>query len=173
MQRYRHSVVIPYVQGTSETIHRILLSYRIGSHYKPQNLIRHRLVKPKDKTDLLEASGSVYYICCKDCDAAYVGESQRPLKTRIAEHKRPSNKSSPVALHSTTENHSMDWDHLQVLDREQDYFILGMKEAINIQRSPCSLNRDKGRYELDDVYRSVTCPPSTKGKSADLDPQVS
>jgi len=29
----------------------------------------------------------VYKLCCKNCDASYVGQTSRQLKTRISEHR--------------------------------------------------------------------------------------
>jgi hypothetical protein len=83
------SVVIPYIQGVSETLARLFQSKGIRTHYKPVNSIRQHLVAPKDKSKTEQRSGTVYHISCEDCPAAYVGESERALKTRLAEHRRP------------------------------------------------------------------------------------
>ena len=166
--RARHSVTLPYVQGVSETINRLFLTHGIRSHFKPQNLLRHHLVHPKDKTHDLDACGLIYYIECQNCEAAYVGETERPLKIRLSEHKRPTNTSSKVQLHlKENKKHSVNWEKIKILDREQDYYDRGIKEAIHIQRHPSSLNGDQGRYDLAKVYRSLTCPPSSRGKSRD------
>ena len=144
------------MQGTSESICRILRSFGIGSHFKPQNLLRNHLVHPKDKTEPLDYSGTIYHIKCKQCDAGYVGETERPLRIRLAEHKRPSNKSSAVQAHA--KKHEIAWDKMEVLDREQDWFPRIVKEAINIRRFPSSLNKDGGRHDLSQVYAPLTSP---------------
>ena len=110
----RHSVTLPYVQGFSKTICRILRSSGIGSHFKPQNLLRNHLVHPKDKTEPLDYSGTIYHIKCKQCDVGYVGETERPLRIRLAEHKWPSNKSSAVQAHA--KEYEIAWDKIELLD---------------------------------------------------------
>jgi len=34
----------------------------------------------------------VYKLCCKNCDASYVGQTSRQLKTRISEHRNHINR---------------------------------------------------------------------------------
>ena len=63
---------------------RLFQSKGVKTHYKPVNSLRANLVAPKDKITLEQKSGTVYHIKCKDCPAAYVGESERALKTRLA-----------------------------------------------------------------------------------------
>jgi len=43
----------------------------------------------KDKLPQWSHTNVVYKIECKDCDASYVGQTSRMLKTRIKEHKEP------------------------------------------------------------------------------------
>ena len=43
--------------------------------------------------------GPVYHITYDDCDATYVGEMERSLKTRFSEHRRKSNVGSEVSQH--------------------------------------------------------------------------
>ena len=60
------SVVIPYVQGVSETIARVYQSKGIRTHYKPVNSIRQQLVAPKDKIKTVDKSGVVYNSTAKN-----------------------------------------------------------------------------------------------------------
>ena len=75
---------------------------------------------------------TVYQVHCKDCDSAYVGESACALNTRIAEHRRSSTVHSPVGEHQKS-GHNIDWDGVNNLDEEIDWFRRGVKEAIYIK----------------------------------------
>ena len=90
------SVTVPYIQGVTESFQRLFRSYNIALHVQAQNSLRSLLVAPKDPTHKLHRSGVVYGLKYADCPASYVGESARPLRTRIREHKRPA---SPVGEH--------------------------------------------------------------------------
>ncbi|XP_072037135.1 uncharacterized protein [Amphiura filiformis] len=149
------SVVIPYIQGVSETVARLFQAKGIRTHYKPVNSVRQNLVAPKDKTATEQRSGTVYHISCENCPAAYVGESERTLSTRLTEHKRKSNASSPVAQHAQAAKHTIAWKDVKVLDQDSNWFNRGVREAINIRRHPSSLNKDKGRHQLPPVYEPV------------------
>ena len=77
---------IPYVAGTSEPIKRALAKFGIRTTIKPYLMISNMFPKPKDIIPKDRTRGPVYSIPCKDCDATYVGESKRQLKTRLGEH---------------------------------------------------------------------------------------
>ena len=47
-------------------------------------------MSPKDKTESNHKCGVVYQINCNNCNASYIGETERALGTRISEHKRDS-----------------------------------------------------------------------------------
>ncbi|XP_072017304.1 uncharacterized protein [Amphiura filiformis] len=151
------NVVLPYIQGVSETMPRLFQAKGIRTHYKPVNSIRQHVVAPKDKTKTDQRSGTVYHITltCDDCDAAYVGESERSLKARLAKHRRPSSTSSPVAQHVKASKHTIDWNNVKVLDQDSNWYNRGVREAINIHRHPSNLNKDKGRHDLAPVYRNI------------------
>ncbi|XP_078666122.1 uncharacterized protein LOC144908413 [Branchiostoma floridae x Branchiostoma belcheri] len=106
----RGTVSIPYIKGISETLMRLYRSKGIQCQFRPVNTIRRNLVAPKDKIKTLDRSGTVYHIPCADCPATYVGESERPLRARLQEHKRPSCVSSPVVEHVARKKHNIDWD---------------------------------------------------------------
>ncbi len=102
------SVTMPYIQGASDALRRILTKHGVQVHLKPYNTIQQFLVNPKDPRPKDDMSGAVYYIPCGDCDASYVGENERLFKKRIQEHKRPSNKNSPVVDHHKSSGHNID-----------------------------------------------------------------
>ena len=98
----------------------------------------------------------VYHIKCAGqtnrgpCTETYIGETERSLKTRFSEHKRPSSTTSEVSQHIHIESpgHTVTLDKVRILDTEQDYFVRGVKEAIYIRANRPSLNRDGGRFRL-------------------------
>ena len=52
-----------------------------------------------DTSDMVELGkdkivGPVYEIKCENCEASYVGETERSLKSRFAEHRRPNSTTS-------------------------------------------------------------------------------
>ena len=161
------SVVIPCVQGVSETFARVYQSKGICTHYKPVNSIRQQLVAPKDKIKTVDKCGVVYQLNCQECPAAYGGESERALRTRVGEHKRPSNATSPVAQHAKQSKHRIGWSNVKVLDQDSNYFSRGVREAINIYRHPSSLNRDKCRHQLPPVYQSILSHDRRSTRSCD------
>ena len=82
-KRKRPSVTLPYVQGTSEALRRILTKHGVQVHLKPYNTLRQFLVNPKDPKPKEDMAGAIYYIPCGECDASYVGKTERPFKKRL------------------------------------------------------------------------------------------
>jgi hypothetical protein len=116
------------------------------------NTVRSKLVAPKDKTDIMDKSGVIYKIQCKDCSESYEGETKRNLRHRIKEHKR---ESSLVGAHLIQEDHQTDKDCVKILSSETKWFEREVKEAIHIVAERPSLNRDRGRHNLPAVYHSL------------------
>ena len=110
---------------------------------------------PKDPLELSEKSGTVYHIPCGDCAASYIGESNRPLGARLAEHRRPSCTNSPVVGHALDTGHDINWGDVRVLDTEHKWFERGVRESIQIARHGSSLNRDGGRFQLPKIYTNL------------------
>ena len=71
----------------------------ILAYFKLTNTLQQLLVWPKDKVEKGKVVGPVYHITCDDCDATYVGETERSLKTRFLEHRRKSSVGSEVSQH--------------------------------------------------------------------------
>ena len=92
----------------------------------------------------------VYQLSCADCDKLYIGETERPLRKRLAEHRR---ESSPVGLHLLETGHKLAKE--KVLDRDARWFQRGVREAIHIRSIIPTLNRDHGRHHLPRTYNPL------------------
>ena len=91
------------------------------------------LAAPKDKIRKKQKTGVVYHIKC-ECGEDYIGETERQLKDRVAEHTRKSSvEKSAMAKHLHTANHKL-IPELKILDQEPDWHRRGVKEAIQIKR---------------------------------------
>lgn len=67
-------MVLPYRQGTTEKLQRILKTYKIKAFYETTNTLKNALVRIKDKTPLISTQNFVYRLCCVDCDMFYIGD---------------------------------------------------------------------------------------------------
>ena len=81
-------VTIPYVQGQSEAIRRILRSLDIQVIFRPLTTLRRIISRPKDPLPVFSQTGVVYNISCQDYSSSYVGQTGPSLQQRIKEHQR-------------------------------------------------------------------------------------
>ncbi len=148
-------VTLPYIKGVTESLTRVIRSHDVAVHTRPMNKLRD-FSGTERPSPHLDKSGVVYKVKCSDCPSSYVGETARPLRSRITEHHR---ESSPVGLHSRQERHRVEFDEVQILDRDQGWFRRGVKEAIHIELEGSDLNRDRGRYTLPPpIYKDLLHP---------------
>ena len=113
---------------------------------RPHTTLRRLLVQPKDKVELEEQGELVYQIPCKNCGAEYIGETGRLLKTRLEEHRKDVDNTkkdkytrsgkkrlmstinkSALTDHATTENHIIDWEGVNIVDKEPNRRIRHIK----------------------------------------------
>ena len=156
-KKKRQPIVIPYVKDVSEQLRRIFKQYDIPAFFKPVNTIRQQLVRPKDPISKEKVCGPIYHIPCSKCDATYIGETERSLRTRFMEHRRPSSINSEVSRHIHTDKpeHQVDIKTVKILGTEPRWFERGVKEAIHIRVNKPSLNRDGGRFNLPAVWNNL------------------
>ena len=81
-------MVVPYSQGISESFQNICRRYGIQVHFKGGKIIKHLLVSPKDKDNIIKKNGVIYWFKCDsiDCEEEYIGESARTFGERYKEH---------------------------------------------------------------------------------------
>ena len=129
-------VVLLYVQSISERIGRILRKQQIKVAFKLLRTVNSLSPQPKaqEKVDQPQ-SGIVYKISCTNCSfVVNYGQIERPLKTRITEHKRA------VAM----------FDHDSKISCHERLFL----EAWFSIRDPQSGN---DHIAIPEVYKSLAC----------------
>jgi hypothetical protein len=139
-------VYLPYIQGTTDKLARILKKKNIGATFKPLNTIRNSLRSVKDSIDPIEHKG-VYMIPCS-CGKQYIGETGRSFRIRIQEHaadiKHNRTRPSALAEHSDKTKHHICIEETKILARIDHYHNRKFREAIEIEKQPNNLNRDDG-----------------------------
>ena len=95
-------------------------------------------------------SGVVYKFQCGLCNEPYYGECVRHLNVRTGEHirispltkKKVKPKGSAASDHLLLCNHSPSFENFSVLTKENNKFLLELKESLLIMRDKSSLNRN-------------------------------
>ena len=119
----KSTVTLPYIQGLSESIKRVLEKLDIQVRFRPDQTLRRLLVKPKDSVPPDRVNGVVYRVPCKDCSKAYIGQSGRSLSCCLKEHHctvlNGDLLASAIAEHAWGESHQVDWEAVEILDVTQ------------------------------------------------------
>jgi len=112
---------VPYVQHTSNSFKSISKKFNLPIAFTIPNTL-NRFIKTGN--DRLDGPSScvcdvVYKINCKDCEASYVGQTKRRLRTKIKEHINDINKKSGalsvISIHHMENNHEFDWDDVGMI----------------------------------------------------------
>jgi len=152
----RKIIVVPYVNPISEMIHANIDKSKAMIGFRCINKLSRFVKVHKDQDHFLSKNNVIYKISCNDCDASYVRQTKRQLKTRLKEHKnnlkRDKSKHSVMSEHIIKYNHSFDWDNTRIMDRESNYFKRIVSEIIHIKEQKAGLNLKR--------YRTATNPTS-------------
>ena len=150
--RKKATISIPYIQGTSEAIRRVLGQLGIRTAMRSSKIKWSIMKGVKDKQKEEEIPGVVYAIGCGDCRKVYVGETRRTAAQRVKEHKSDTRlghlDKSAVAEHAHTTGHHVHWKAM-VVEREQHGRKRKVKEALHIHRmtrKDGSMNQDRGLH---------------------------
>jgi len=151
---------IPYVNSLSAKFIKVTAGTKLKLAYHSLNKLNSLIKVLKDPLPDTLKKNVVYKICCTDCDASYVGQTGRLLKTRISEHqsytrRNTNTASSVIASHGTHLNHKFDWNNVRVLDTERFYYKRLVSEMIHIKRQKCGLNLQTDTEGLDRRYSEI------------------
>ena len=120
---------------------------------------KYEILISKDKDHPQDKCGVVYQLTCRDCEASYIGETERALKQRLKEHQKDS---SPVGHHMGYSKHKVDSQNIRIIDRDSRWFQRGVRDAIQIRSRSPTLNRDRGRHILPSVYNTIVRSRDTR-----------
>jgi len=151
--------VIPYMCGISETVASLFNKsvYTVG--FKGLNKLDKIVRVQKDYTEHSHKNNVVYKINCKNCDASYVGQTKRQIRTRIKEHynniKTDKSKHSVITEHIINFNHNFDWDNIKIMDTESNYNKRLVSEMLHIKEQKNGINLHKDTELLDESYSAI------------------
>ena len=150
-EEMRCRLSVPYIQGLSESIARVLRPIGIDVAHRA-NSWKWRLCKAiKDKLPLSKRKGVVYCIECNDCECIYIGETGRTLEDRLKEHQRHTRlgafEKSAVAEHALLCGHTINWQSARVIDKDAKVVQRRIKESLHIEKLSKKkplMNKDRG-----------------------------
>jgi hypothetical protein len=131
-KEFKDVVVIPYVAGLSEAIRRAGDEVGVKTVFSANDTLKKRLthVKPKSNTSEKEL---IYRIPCEcGSKSKYIGETGRPLETRVSVRRRnllklsrdreigieDESMSSLFATHAAENRHQVLWEEATILGSE-------------------------------------------------------
>ena len=144
-QEIRISINLPYVQGTSEKLWRILRSHKIRSTFYTEMALHKLLCKPKDRVPTEDKNNMVYEIDSSNCQAVYFSGTKGSLKSLSDEHKRSIRNcdwdNNESAKHCWEADQNFNWNQKKVNDREERLIPTKIKEAIHSLKNPNHINK--------------------------------
>jgi len=148
-ENVRKILLLPYIRSISEEINLSIDKNIYITGYRILNKLTGFIKRHKDANDFEVNNNIVYKISCNNCNASYVGQTKRQLKTRINEHvkniKFDESKHSVITKHMLDNDHIFDWKNVKILDYESNYFKRLISEMIYIK------SQDNGLNSVDDI----------------------
>ena len=116
---------------------KICSPYDIRTVFTSGSTLRRYLFRVKPPTEFNMTKNCVYFTPCS-CGKIYKGETGRPLKLRLEEHRkaivRGEIEKSGMAEHIWKENgnHLPLWDKVEIIDRAEHWRIRRLKESAHM-----------------------------------------
>jgi hypothetical protein len=147
-------VSIPYIQGLSEKLNKIVKPHNIKLAYKNTNNLNYLYTKLKDKIPLKKQTHVVYKIPCGGCNGIYIGQTQQHLNERINGHKF-SNNTTALKKHSSNNGHNFNFDQVTILKKENNNKARNIMEMIQIKKHKHAINDKTDITNLSKIYYSI------------------
>ncbi|KYN16034.1 hypothetical protein ALC57_11718, partial [Trachymyrmex cornetzi] len=129
--------LVPFVSKISEKFKDITKNLNMSMAFFSLNKLNSFIKTHKDPLPNISKKNVVYKINCNDCDASYVGQTKRKLKTRITEHRNDIRKSnnnySVITKHRLEHGHDFDWENTEIVDSERFLHRRRISEMLHIK----------------------------------------
>ena len=129
------TATIPYVQGTTEAIARVLRLVNVRTVSTSRKRKWSLMTGAKDPLPSQSLPGVVYAMGCTECPRIYIGETKRTAGRRAEEHQAHLRKGnadmSAVAYHAIHTQHAVHWKP-QIIGREVNDKKRKIREALLI-----------------------------------------
>jgi len=130
-------LVLSYIRNISETMKSSIDSNEYITGYRILNKLTGYIKRHKDINKHDIKNNIVYKIFCNNCNASYVGQTKRQLKTRINEYEKnirfDESKHSVITKHILEENHTFNLQNVKIMYYETNYFERLILEIIHIK----------------------------------------
>jgi len=147
---------VPFLPNITEEFRSIFKDLNVKLSYFSLNKLNKFIKVHKDRVPTNCKTNVVYKIDCSDCDASYVGQTSRMLKTRISEHRSQINRNyanrSVITNHRLQYNHDFLWDDAEILDETSLYSKRLISEMLHIKRQKNGLNLQTDTENLPSIY---------------------
>ena len=116
LHNFNTTICLPFVERIFKKLSSCLKVFNISTIPIVNKNSSSVIKLGKDSTNTMERTNVVYRICCKDCEAYYISETKKSLKTRIKEHINNKNNESVVCQHKINFGHEFDCNRTVVVD---------------------------------------------------------
>ena len=128
---------LPYIQGTTDHISKILAKKNIKTVFKPFKTLKQSFKSSKDKFDPMLAPG-VYQIPCS-CGKSYISQTGRSFKSHLKENIADTTHNhiskSTIVEYSFNAKHLICFDKTRTLASTPHYSSRVIREALEIEKT--------------------------------------
>ncbi|BHF84677.1 hypothetical protein SprV_0902782800 [Sparganum proliferum] len=160
---------LPYIDGVSEAVSRLLRPLAVGVAHRPESAIRNLVMRPKTPLPRGETTNVIYRIQCSSCEINYIGGAGKRLQTRVGEHMRAVRRTDTLSLVAepcTNSGHTFAFQNAEILGRGNDRITwetieawhtvansikccIALPEAYQVLRTQLSEQKSRGRLRPD------------------------
>lgn len=152
-------VGIPYIQGTTEKLAKLLRPYKLKIAAKTDNNLQQMYTKLKTKTEINKCTHVVYKVQCENCNGSYIGQTRQYLGSRIKAHensvKNKNTDKTALKKHHEDHGHTFDFKNVKILKKEPLEKKRIIYESLYIKKDPTSINDRKDIENISVIYNSA------------------